>query len=87
MATPSGIAPHSMIERTKSKSVCEAEGKATSISLNPMSGQEPEHAVLALDAHRLDQRLIAVAKVDRAPDRRFSMMREGHCRSGRTIGA
>ena len=37
MATPSGIAPDSMIERTKSKSVCEAEGKATSISLKPMS--------------------------------------------------
>ena len=33
--------------------------------------QELEHAVLALDAHRLDQRLIAVAKVDRAPDRRL----------------
>ena len=37
IATSSGIAPLSMIERTKSKSVCEAEGKATSISLNPMS--------------------------------------------------
>ena len=35
IATPSGIAPFSMIERTKSKSVCEADGKATSISLKP----------------------------------------------------
>ena len=36
IATPSGIAPVSMIERTKSKSVCDAEGKATSISLKPI---------------------------------------------------
>ena len=71
IATPSGMAPPSMIERTKSKSVCEAEGKATSISLKPMLGEQPEHAVLALDAHRLDQRLIAVAQIDGAPDRRL----------------
>ena len=36
IATPSGMRPLSMIERTKSKSVCEAAGKPTSISLNPM---------------------------------------------------
>ena len=31
--------------------------------------EQPEHAVLAIDAHRLDQRLVAVAQVDGAPDR------------------
>ena len=46
-------------------------GKGDLDLLEPHVGQEPEHAVLALDAHRLDQRLIAVAKVDRAPDRRL----------------
>ena len=61
----------SMIERTKSKSVCEAEGKATSISLKPSCTSRSEHPVLAVDAHRLDQRLVAVAKIDRAPDRRL----------------
>ena len=71
MATPSGIWPLSMIERTKSKSVCEAEGKATSISLKPMLDEQIEHPVLALDAHRLDQRLVAVAQVDRTPYRRL----------------
>ncbi len=33
MVTSAGMAPSSMIERTKSKSVCEAAGKPTSISL------------------------------------------------------
>jgi hypothetical protein len=33
--------------------------------------EQPEHAVLAIDAHRLDQRLVAVAQIDRAPDRRL----------------
>ena len=33
--------------------------------------QEIEHAVLALDAHRLDQGLIAVAQIDGAPNRRL----------------
>ena len=57
--------------RTKSKSVCDADGKPTSISLKPMSTEQLEHARLAVVAHRLDQRLVAVAQVDRAPDRRL----------------
>ena len=39
--------------------------------LEAHAGEEPEHAVLAFDAHRLDQSLIAVAEVDGAPDRRL----------------
>ena len=46
-------------------------GKGDLDLLEPHIDEELEHAVLALDAHRLDQRLVAVAKVDRAPDRRF----------------
>jgi len=34
------------------------------------SHQQLEHAALALGVHRLDQRLIAVAQIDAAPDRR-----------------
>ena len=37
MVTSSGMWPPSINWRTKSKSVCEADGKATSISLKPMS--------------------------------------------------
>ena len=33
--------------------------------------QQLEHAVLALGAHGLDQRLVAVAQIDAAPDRRL----------------
>ena len=46
-------------------------GKGDLDLLEPHAGQELEHAVLAFDAHRLDQRLIAVAEIDRAPDRRL----------------
>ena len=46
-------------------------GKGDLDLLEPHVRQQPEHAVLAFDAHRLDQRLIAVAEVDRAPYRRF----------------
>ena len=37
MVTPRGIRPSSMSIRTKSKSVCEAAGKPTSISLKPIA--------------------------------------------------
>src|SRR5690606_16436381 len=33
--------------------------------------QQAEHALLAVVSHRIDQGLIAVAQIDRAPDRRF----------------
>ena len=69
--TSSGTLPSSMHQRAKSKSVCEADGKPISISLKPMSSSRLEHARLALVAHRIDQRLVAVAQVDRAPDRRL----------------
>src|SRR5208282_5986642 len=44
-------------------------GKGDLDLLEPYAGEQAEHAVLAVDAHWLDQRLIAVAQVDRAPDR------------------
>ena len=46
-------------------------GKGDLDLLEPHADKESEHAVLAVDAHRLDERLIAVAQVDRAPDRRL----------------
>ena len=47
-------------------------GKGDLDLLEPHADQKLEHAVLALDAHRLDQRLIAIAQIDRAPDRRLA---------------
>ena len=44
-------------------------GKGDLDLLEPHADKESEHAVLAVDAHRLDERLVAVAKIDRAPDR------------------
>src|SRR6185437_13794051 len=38
--------------------------------LEAHADEQVEHAVLALDAHRLDERLVAVAQIDGAPDRR-----------------
>src|SRR5208282_3533238 len=46
-------------------------GKGDFDLLEAHAGEQAEHAVLAIDAHRLDQRLVAVAQVDRAPDRRL----------------
>jgi hypothetical protein len=60
-----------MHQRAKSKSVCEADGKADLDLLEAHVEQQLEHARLAVMAHRVDQRLVAVAQVDRAPDRRL----------------
>jgi len=56
--------------RMKSKSAFEAEGKPTSISLKPTAAEQLEHAPLALDVHRVDERLVAVAQVHGDPARR-----------------
>ena len=71
MVTSSGMRPDSMRKRVKSKSVCEAEGKPTSISLKPMATSASNMRSLRSCAHRLDQRLVAVAQVDGTPDRRL----------------
>ena len=44
-------------------------GKGDLDLLEPHAGQQVEHAVLAIDPHGLDQRLVAVAQIDGAPDR------------------
>ena len=69
IVTSSGIRSSSISWRTKSKSGWLADGKPTSISLKPISTSGLEHAPLALRVHRVDQRLVAVAQVDRAPQR------------------
>ena len=84
----------SISRRTKSNSVCDADGKPTSISLKPISHQHLEHAQLARRVHRLDQRLVAVAQVDAAPQRRPGSARrrasvrsvEAHRREGAVLG-
>ena len=77
-----------MSVRTQSNSVCEAEGKPTSISLKPMRNEHFEHFQLFLDVHRLHQRLVAVAQVPPRTTRwgPFPSRREGHWRSGSVIG-
>ena len=86
IATSSGTAPPSMIERTKSKSVCDDEGKATSISLKPMFTSSRNMRFL---------RSTPIGSISAwLPSRRstehqigaLSMILEGHWRSGRTIG-
>ena len=67
----------------KSKSVCEAAGKADLDLLEAQPDEEVEHAPLALRTHRLDQGLVAVPEIDAAPDRRGGD-RRGKARSGRT---
>ena len=66
----SGISSSSTRLRTKSKSVFDADGKPTSISLMPSRDEQVEHRLLARRVHRLHERLVAVAEVGRAPDRR-----------------
>ena len=65
-----GCRSSSISLRTKSNSVCEADGKPTSISLKPISTSVSNMRSLRGDVHRLDQRLVAVAQVDAAPDGR-----------------
>ena len=64
---PSGISPSSMMSRWKSKSVCDADGKPTSISLKPDVDEGLEQRELALGVHGVDQGLVAVAQVDAGP--------------------
>jgi hypothetical protein len=49
--------------------------------------QHLEHAQLARRVHRLDQRLVAVAQVDAAPQRRRVITASGQVRSVRRTGA
>ncbi len=83
--TLSGMASSSMMLRTKSKSVSDADGNPTSISENPSCDERIEHHPLALGVHRFDERLVAVAKVDRAPEGclgdGFRSATFGRCRS------
>ena len=77
IVTSSGIRSSSMIWRTKSKSGWEAEGKPTSISLNPISTSWMNIAFLRSDVHRIDEGLVAVAQIDAAPARRLGQATVG----------
>ena len=67
IVTSSGISFCSMRSRTVWKSVSDADGNPTSISLRPTPHEHLEQPLLGLAAHRLEQRLVAVAKVGAAP--------------------
>ena len=86
MVTSSGRASSSNRERTKSKSVCEAEGNPISISLYPMRTRRSN--ILRLRAGSMG------SIRDWFPSRRsvdshrgaWVIRLEGHCRSGRSTG-
>ena len=69
IVTSSGISFCSMRSRTVWKSVSDADGNPTSISLRPTAHKRLEQPLLGLAAHGLEQRLVAVAQVGAAPHR------------------
>ena len=71
IATPSGIEA-ALDDRADEVEVgLRGGGKGDLDLLEAHFGEQAEHTVLALDAHRLDERLVAVTQIDRAPDRRL----------------
>ncbi len=87
ICTSSGIRFWSMSLRTKSKSICDAAGKPTSISLNPMRTS-------SLNSISLRSAFMG-SNSDWLPSRRsvdnqmgaWVMLRDGHWRSGKLTGA
>ncbi len=72
--------------RTKSKSVCEADGKATSISLKPMSQRVWKRRILrsmfiGSNSAWLPSRRSVLIQIGALP-----IVRSGHCRSARRTG-
>ena len=84
IVTSSGMRPFSISSRTKSKSVCDADGKPTSICLEAGGHQQIEHAPFARRVHRFDQGLVAVAQVDAAPLRGIRQAGVGPAAVGKT---
>ena len=86
MATSSGTSPPSMRRRVKSNSIWEAEGKPTSISLNPILTSISKNSIFS-------STLIGCARAW-LPSRRSTLhqvgarviVRFGHWRSGRGTG-
>ncbi len=95
MVTSSGIRSPSMISRTKAKSVSEAAGNPTSISLKPRLSRRSLKPRLSNSSNMRRLRSGPIGSI-RAwlPSRRstlhhcgaWSMVRAGHCRSGKFIG-
>ena len=75
--TSSGTSFCSMRSRTVWKSVSDADGNPTSISLRPTRAQRLEQPLLGLAAHGLEQRLVAVAQIRAAPHRHRSQLARG----------
>ena len=71
IVTSSGIRSPSISWRTKSKSVSDGRGEADLDLLVAHPDQEVEHLQLAGRAHRVDERLVAVAQVGGQPARRL----------------
>ena len=86
MVTSSGIIFFSMSSRTKSKSVCDAAGKPTSISLKPMSQSSLNMRVLRSESIGSISAWLPSRRSTAHQIGGLVMTLDGHCRSGRSMG-
>src|SRR5450830_1861741 len=87
MVTSSGINLSSMSLRTKSKSVCEAAGKPTSICLKPMRTSSLNRLILRSAFIGSNKAWLPSRKSVDNHKGAWVMVREGHWRSASAIGA
>src|SRR3954454_9651182 len=86
MATPSGTWSVSIRKRTKSKSVCDAAGKPTSISLKPIATKVSNIRSLRSWPMGLISAWLPSRRSTAHQTGGRVIVRLGHCRSGRSIG-
>ncbi|CAM5780656.1 hypothetical protein CPER28S_00642 [Cellulomonas persica] len=84
ITTSSGIRPSSMSIRTKSKSVCDAAGKPTSISLKPMSTSSSNISSLRAGFIGSIRAWLPSRRSTAHQRGAFVMRASGHRRSGRS---
>ena len=87
MVTSSGIRFSSMRRRTKSKSVCDAAGKPTSISLKPMRTSSWKSFILRSPFIGSNSAWLPSRRSVESHTGARVMLRVGHWRSGKATGA
>ncbi len=87
MVTSSGMRSSSMRRRTKSKSVCEAAGKPTSISLKPMRTSSKKSFILRSPFMGSNSAWLPSRRSVESQRGARVMLRLGHWRSGNATGA
>lgn len=84
--TSAGIRPSSISCRTMSKSVCEADGKPTSISLKPMRTSSSNRRSLRSRFMGSNKAWLPSRRSVDSHTGACASVRDGHCRSGRATG-